>query len=104
MKPAPLQSLLLLSVYTIVLYTSYLSYTYCKYHNYVFESVEDLLRVNPNYVKDAPEINDNTKLAYLLPTTKGEGICNISLVDFLVTQHNDFIYFCYQNMPYYDPR
>ncbi len=37
------------------------------------------------------EIGDNTSLALLLPTMKGEGICSTGLIHFLVKQHNDFI-------------
>jgi len=62
------------------------------------------LRVPVEYVDNAPEITDDTKLIYLLPTTTGEGICSTSLVDFLVAQHNEFIKYCYKNLPskYYD--
>ena len=63
------------------------------------------LTVPLEYVDDAPEITDDTKLAYLMPTTTGEGICSSSMVDFLVYQHNDFFQFCYMDLPksYYDP-
>ena len=52
------------------------------------------------------EIIDDTKLAYLMPTTTDEGICSSSMVDFLVCQHNEFIQFCYKNIPKtcYDPK
>ena len=64
------------------------------------------LTVPLEYVNDAPEISDKVKLAYLMPTTTGEGICSSSMVDFLVCQHNEFIQFCYANLPttYYDPK
>ena len=64
------------------------------------------LRVPSEYIDKAPEITDDTKLAYLMPTTTGEGICSSSMVDFLVYQHNEFIQFCYKNLPrtYYDPK
>ena len=66
------------------------------------------LRVPIEYTIDTPEITDDTKLAYLMPTSTGdsEGICSSSMVDFLVYQHNEFIQFCYKNMPetYYDPK
>ena len=39
----------------------------------------------------AIEITDNTSLALLLPTLKGEGICSTGLVHYLVTLHNEFI-------------
>ena len=62
------------------------------------------LRVPVEYVDNTPEITDDTKLVYLLPTTTGEGICSTSLVDFLVTEHNQFIKDCYNNLPlkFYD--
>jgi len=74
-------------------------------YNYLILFQIDRFIVPLEYVNDAPEITDDTKLAYLLPSTEGEGICIISLVDFLVKQHNDFIRFCYMNIPqtYYDP-
>jgi len=61
--------------------------------------------VDPKIINDTPEITDSTKLIYLLPTTTGEGMCSTSLVDFLVKQHNEFIRYCYNNIPetYYDP-
>ena len=83
---SPMQGLLLLFVYLII--------------------IIGRLRVPVEYVDDAPEITDDTKLAYLIPTTTGEGICSSSMVDFLVHQHNEFIQFCYRNLPstHYDPR
>ena len=61
--------------------------------------------MDPKIINDVPEITDDTKLVYLLPTTTGEGICSTSLVDFLVVQHNEFIRHCYNNIPAtsYDP-
>ena len=62
------------------------------------------LRIPLEYIDT--EITDDTKLAYLIPTTTGEGICSSSMVDYLVYQHNEFIQYCYKNVPttYYDPK
>ena len=57
------------------------------------------LRTPSEYIEVVPKITDDTKLAYLMPTTTGEGICSSSMVDFLVCQHNKFIEFCYENLP-----
>jgi len=55
--------------------------------------------VPSDIINSAPEISDDTKLAYLLPTTTEEGICSTALVDFLAMQHNEFLEYCYKNLP-----
>ena len=44
-----------------------------------------------------PVINNNTNIAYLIPTTTQEGMCSTMLLDFLVTTHNEFIYYYHKH-------
>jgi len=46
-----------------------------------------------------PIINEHTNVAYLIPTTTGEGICSTTLLDFLVTTHNNFIRYYHECYP-----
>ncbi len=41
-----------------------------------------------------PEITEDTRMVYLIPTTMREGRCTTALVDYLVLTHNSFIEWC----------
>lgn len=41
-----------------------------------------------------PELTEDISLDYLIPSTKGHGVCMAVLVDYLVQTHNDFIGIC----------
>ena len=55
--------------------------------------------VPEEYVAAVPVINNNTNIAYLIPTTTREGMCSTMLLDFLVTTHNEFIYYYHKHYP-----
>ena len=50
------------------------------------------LRVKEEYL--IPDINTETPLEYIIPTTTEAGACTTALVDFLTLAHNDFIERC----------
>ena len=55
--------------------------------------------VPEEYVTDMPIIGEDTNMAYLIPTTHGEGICSTVLLDFLVITHNSFISYYHTHYP-----
>jgi len=64
---------------------------------YIF--ITGQLSVSEEYVTAMPTISDSTKLAYLIPTTTGEGVCSTVLLDFLVATHNNFVKFYHDHYP-----
>ena len=46
-----------------------------------------------------PVIDEHTNIAYLIPTTSGEGVCSTGLLDFLVITHNNFITYYHKYYP-----
>jgi len=57
------------------------------------------LRIPEEYIAAMPTISECTKLAYLIPTTTGEGICSTGLLDFLVVTHNTFLKYYHDHYP-----
>ena len=55
--------------------------------------------VPEEYITAMPVINERTNIAYLIPTTNGEGICSTVLLDFLVVTHNSFISYYHKRYP-----
>ena len=55
--------------------------------------------VPEEYVTSMPVISEHTNIAYLIPTTNGEGICSTVLLDFLVVTHNSFISYYHKHYP-----
>ena len=53
--------------------------------------------VAEEYVAAVPVISNNTNIVYLIPTTTREGTCSTVLLDFLVTTHNEFIYYYHKH-------
>ena len=57
------------------------------------------LSVPEEYVTAMPTINDSSKLAYLIPTTTGKGVCSTVLLNYLVATHNKFLKFYHDHYP-----
>ena len=55
-------------------------------------------KVPKELAAEMPTSPRDISLAYLIPTKTGKGICSTALVDFLVTTHNEFIYFCHEQV------
>ena len=66
-----------------------------KQHHYI----SGRFKVPEEYVTTMPVISEHTNIAYLIPTTNGEGICSTVLLDFLVVTHNSFISYYHQRYP-----
>jgi len=65
--------------------------TFTVYNGYVIFAGRK--RVPKELLMEIPDNPQEIPLTYLIPTTMGKGVCSFALVDFLVTAHNEFIYF-----------
>ena len=57
------------------------------------------LKIPEEYITAMPVISEDSNIAYLIPTTSGEGVCSTGLLDFLVITHNNFITYYHKNYP-----